>query len=219
MIFKFSDNNSRESLSHQFRMKRFLFFSSLLNKLHKPLQILDIGGTVQYWKMMNFQDPQIRILLLNLEKQEVEPGSIETMAGDATHLDMFGDQSVALIYSNSVIEHLFSYANQQKMADEVRRVGRNYFIQTPNYWFFMEPHWVFPFFQFLPESVRTWLTMNFSLGHIGRVESKEKAIEQVREIKLLSVKEMRALFPEATIYKEKFLFFTKSIVAYHFKEA
>jgi hypothetical protein len=35
-------------------------------------------------------------------------------------------------------------------------VGRRHFIQTPNSWFPIEPHFLFPFFQFLPLSARTW---------------------------------------------------------------
>ncbi len=217
-FFRFSDNTLQKSLSHRFRMKRFRFFRSLLSGLQKSMTILDIGGTEAYWRMMEFEDPGIRIVLLNLTKQEVHHPQFESMAGDATKLDCFSDKSVELVYSNSVIEHLYTTTAQKQMAEEIRRVGCNYFIQTPNYYFFMEPHWVFPFFQFLPFGCKVWLTRRFQLGHIGKITDRDEAIRQVKEIRLLTVAQMKALFPEAKIYREKFFLFTKSIVAYHFPD-
>ena len=61
------------------------------------------------------------------------------------------------------------------MAAEAQHVGRNYFIQTPNFYFPVEPHWVFPFFQFLPVATRVMLTRRFSLGHIGRIRDEQQA--------------------------------------------
>lgn len=68
------------------------------------------------------------------------------MKGDATNLSQYSDKSFDIVFSNSVIEHLYTKENQISMAKEVNRVGKNYFIQTPNYWFPIEPHWVFPSF-------------------------------------------------------------------------
>lgn len=58
--------NQKGSASHNFRSKRFEFFKSLLNKLPKPIKILDIGGTQAFWESMNFIEPDIEITLLNL---------------------------------------------------------------------------------------------------------------------------------------------------------
>jgi ubiquinone/menaquinone biosynthesis C-methylase UbiE len=139
---------------------------------------------------------------------------MQSVAGDATNLHMFADRSFDLVFSNSVIEHLFTWENQQKMAAEVQRVSKRFFIQTPNYWFPVEPHWVFPFFQYLPFPLRVFLTHNFSLGHIQKCLSKREAIEQVKEIRLLSLQEMKQLFPDASIYAEKFVGMNKSFIAY-----
>lgn len=65
--------------------------------------------------------------------------------------------------------------------------------------------------------MKVFLTYNFDLGHIKKANNKEKAIEQVREIRLLTFKEMQQLFPDAKIYKEKFLGLNKSFVAYKFE--
>jgi hypothetical protein len=52
------------------------------------------------------------------------------------------------------------------MAEEVRRVGQHYFLQTPNRYFPIEPHFVFLFFQFLLRVLQTALVRHLSLGWI-----------------------------------------------------
>jgi hypothetical protein len=100
------------------------------------------------------------------------------------------------------------------MANEVARVGKSYFIQTPNKYFPIEPHWLFPFFQFLPFSIQVFLTQHFTLGNIKKTNSKEAAINLVKEVRLLSKKEFESLFKDAKIYKEKIIGLTKSYTAY-----
>jgi hypothetical protein len=216
MSLNFANNTDSRSLSVHFRKQRFAFFLSLLNKLPRPVRILDIGGTQQYWDMMNFEEPGVHVTLLNLAEQPVTRLDFTSVAGDATDLSDYADGSFDIVYSNSVIEHLFTRQAQEKMAKEVSRVGKFYFIQTPYYYFPIEPHWVYPFFQFLPVRSRIWLTQHCNLGHIGRIKDRDAAEKQVREIQLLTRREMQSLFPDAAIYNERILLFTKSIVAYRF---
>lgn len=215
LIKKVADNANQKSWSHQFRSKRFELFLSFINELPRPLRILDIGGTLAFWKAMGFNEEQVSITLLNLTEQPVSGNHFLSVAGDATQLN-FPNQSFDIIFSNSVIEHLFTEENQIKMAAEVQRVGKYYFIQTPNFWFPLEPHWLFPFFQFLPFSFRVWLTQHFSLGHIPKCTSKEAAQLQVREIQLLTKAQLQTLFPTAIIYAEPLLIWNKSFVAHNF---
>ncbi|MBX9785196.1 MAG: class I SAM-dependent methyltransferase [Chitinophagaceae bacterium] len=159
---------------------------------------------------------KLKIILLNLQEVHVSNNIFSSVAGDARDLSKYQDKSIDVVYSNSVIEHLFKWENQVKMANEVARVGKNYFVQTPNYWFPVEPHWLFPFFQFLPHSFRVWLTQNFSFGHYKKTGNYETALNRVNEVHLLTVKEMKQLFPAASIYKERFFGFVKSFTAYNF---
>jgi hypothetical protein len=206
-----ADNTNKQSLSHRFRQRRFRVFLEMVRSLPKPISILDIGGTLAFWEGMGFSEDGVTITLLNLEVQHpLKPGFI-SITGDATALD-FDDQSFDIVFSNSVIEHLYTFEQQQKMATEVQRVGKTYFIQTPNYWFPIEPHWVFPFFQYLPFNWRVWLTQHFPLGHIPRQNERSEAERQVREIRLMTKAELQSIFPKAQLYRERFLFFTKSFV-------
>lgn len=219
MVLQLADNNNPASLASKARRKRFDFFLSLLSALPKPVRILDIGGTQEFWKNMQYTDEkEVYVDLLNLEHQPVSYRNFTSVKGDATDLRNFPDQSYDVVFSNSVIEHLFTWENQQKMAREVQRVGRNYFIQTPNRYFPVEPHFVFPLFQFLPVPVRVGLLMRFNLGHVKKFTSRDAALTQVKEIQLLSVRQMKQLFPGCAIYYDKFAGLNKSIVAYSFRK-
>lgn len=217
IINNIADNKNTQSLSHHYRIKRFEFFKSLLNTLHRPLKIIDIGGTTEFWKAMNFQEANITITLLNLEEISDIELPFKSLKGDATNLSNIPDQSYDIVFSNSVIEHLFTWENQQKMAAEVKRIGKHHFIQTPNYWFPIEPHWLFPFFQYFPKHLRYWLTNHFTLGHISKIADKAAAKKQVEEVRLLSKSELTKLFPQSAIYSEKFNLLNKSFTSYSFE--
>lgn len=216
MLKIIADNTNNTSLSHKMRYKRFNYFMSFVKQLDKPISILDVGGTQEYWDKMGLNDPNIKITLLNLSVQPITSQNFNSIAGDATNLKEFNDNSFDVVFSNSVIEHLFTKDNQVKMANEAKRVGRYYFIQTPNYYFPLEPHFLLPGFQFLPFGLKVFLINHFSLGHIPRKQNKQEAINQVKEIKLLTSGEMKKLFPNATLWNESFAGMTKSIVAHNF---
>ena len=211
-----------KSLYQYFRKKRFKFFISLLErvKTDKTIQILDIGGTEIYWERMKFSNnTNVIVTLLNLEKVPTKNNNFISIKGDASDLSLFKDKQFDVVFSNSVIEHLFSFDNQEKMAAEVMRVGKYYYVQTPNYFFPIEPHWEFPFFQFLPFKIRVFLTKNFNLGYYKKTANEEDAIKLVSEIRLLTEKQMKRLFPGGKVYRETFLgVLVKSITLYSFLE-
>lgn len=101
------------------------------------------------------------------------------------------------------------------MAQEVRRVGKRYFVQTPNFFFPIEPHFLFPAFHWLPMSVRTWLVRHFDLGWYKKQADAAAARELVTSIRLLTKTELERLFPEGSIYCEKAFGLTKSFVVYY----
>jgi hypothetical protein len=78
-------------------------------------------------------------------------------------------------------------------------------VQTPNRYFPIEPHYQLPFFQFLPRSARMALNRRFSLGWQGKGHWEE--------ITLLSAGDLKRLFPDAEIRRERVLGLTKSLIA------
>src|SRR3712207_2488810 len=121
------DPYNKKSINAKYRAQRFELFKSLLNKIKtdgRPVRILDIGGTQAFWERMNFVNvPGVHITLLNIFAEPVKYDNFTSLTGDACNLSQYKDKEFDLVFSNSVIEHLFNFENQKKMAAEVRRVG------------------------------------------------------------------------------------------------
>lgn len=127
---------------------------------------------------------------------------------------MFKHFEFDFCFSNSVIEHVGTRDDQLRMAREVRRVGRGYFVQTPNRYFPLEPHFLVPGWQFAPVSVRTFLLQQKDLGWVRRVKDRSLARAVVESIRLLTLEEIQVAFPDGKIYHERICFLTKSFVAW-----
>jgi hypothetical protein len=210
-----ADYRNTDSLSRRLRQKRFELFERLIAALPKPLRVLDVGGTEAFWQAMGrSSEGELEVTLLNVTSSATESPWFTSIAGDARDLSQFDDRQFDVVFSNSVIEHVGGLEDQRRMADEIRRVGQRYFVQTPNRYFPIEPHFLFPGFQFLPEPAKIFLIAHFRLGSYDIVSDRVHARELVREIRLLSLAEFRRLFPGATIYRERLLGLTKSFTAY-----
>lgn len=214
MLKRFYDNDQPDSLAAKMRKRRLRLFQSLIETVPRPMKILDVGGTQQLWDYMELTDkPDIEILLLNISKVKVTASNISRTVGDARAMPEFEDNRFDVVFSNSVIEHVGDFSDQQRMANEVQRVGQRYFVQTPNHYFPIEPHFVFPFFQFLPFNMKVWIATNIKPGWYTPA-TREEAIELVNEIRLMRKQELKDLFPDASIFEEKFMGLTKSFIVY-----
>ncbi len=215
LIKGLADNSSSTSLATRMRRARFGLFLSLLQDLKGHVEILDIGGTQEFWTLMAGEDPgDIRVTLLNIEHQRVTSEKFISAVGDARSMPQFKDKSYDVVFSNSVIEHVGSYDNQCRMANEILRVGKRYFVQTPNRRFPLEPHFLFPGFQYLPDIMRAQLVHRFNMGWYKRMPDLAAARAEVESIRLLTRSRFQALFPDAKIHAEKFFGLTKSFVAF-----
>jgi len=204
------------SIVTETRKKRFSLFLNLVGELPRPLHVLDVGGTEEFWETMDFTgQPDLFFTLLNLSSPRATHENFECIDGDARDLSRFHDQQFDLVFSNSVIEHVGDQGMQARMADEIRRVGKRYFVQTPNYYFPIEPHFFFPGFQWLPLSVRSALLMRLSLGWQGKITDLDEARGLADTTRLLKRDQFQALFPEATLWKERTFGVVNSFVLYH----
>ena len=204
-----------DSWASRLRRQRHQRFLQLIEGFSKPVRVLDVGGTVEFWKANGLlDDPGFQFTLLNLSVQPTgEAGNIASVAGDARKMNEFGDGSFDVCFSNSVIEHVGTLFDQMAMAAEVRRVAKAYFVQTPNRHFCIEPHFHFPLWQFLPSAWRASLLQRRSFGWMPREPDYLSARAQVEQIRLVSDKEMRLLFPDGTVEHECVGPLIKSLIA------
>lgn len=197
------------SLAINFRRKRLVLFTSLIARLPRPLHILDVGGTQEFWEVIGLVGDDVKITIINTEKDRAIFPNVTSMVGDARDMHEFQDKEFEVVFSNSVIEHVGSFEDQRAMAQEIERVGKRYIVQTPNRYFPIEPHVLIPFFQFLPLYLKVFLATRtpdwgWKSSHIGELST----------IRLMTEKELKSIFPGARVYKEKFLGFTKSFILY-----
>lgn len=201
-----------------FRRRRMNDFRRFVRNLPRPLRILDLGGTFQYWEFLKAADPkEFRVTILNQRSEPLDAmghAGFDFREGDVKDLSWVDRSDFDLIHSNSVIEHLFNAENQQRMASQITSVGLPYWVQTPNYWFPLEPHFHIVGWQWLPRRVRIGWIQRKRCGGYGPLPDTNEAMEAVDEIRLLTARDMRGLFPEARIYRERIGPFTKSLVAW-----
>lgn len=214
MKMSVADWQNPNSVAFRLRKKRFAYLTALFADLPRPVRVLDVGGTADYWDMFGQDELKaLDVTLLNVTEANEQDARFHWVVGDARNLSQYPDQSFDVIYSNSVIEHVGTWRDQQAMASEVRRVGRRYLVQTPNRYFPIEPHFLFPGFQFLPEEVKVRLLLRYKLGWFPKAQDRNQALAFAREIRLLTGRELRRLFPDARIVAEKFYGLTKSFMA------
>jgi len=183
----------------------------------KTNRLLDVGGYPGTWTS---HPPLVgSIDSLNIHPISWDPSwapkhCISALIGNGCCLEM-PDGSYDIAFSNSVIEHVGSWENQVAFANEVRRVGRALWIQTPAHECPIEPHYLAPFMHWFPKSIQRRSIRYFTLwGWMSR--PPQTVIDEVVEAnRLLTKKEMKLLFPDCEIYTERLLgVFAKSYVAY-----
>jgi hypothetical protein len=198
------------SLAERMRRRRWAILLRYLPNL-EDLRIVDLGGTAHWWD--NAPIVPRHVTVVNLYEADRGPPIVRRVEGDALQADqlLIGEE-FDLVFSNSLIEHLGGHAARRRFADVVFRLADSYVIQTPYRYFPVEPHWMFPAFQFLPIAARSWLAPRWPLGHT-RGWSAEAATSEVMSAELLSLAEMRTYFPDAEIVWERIAGLPKSMIA------
>lgn len=204
--------------TNRFRRGRFATFLTMIKPLSdtgRPVSILDVGGTKAYWLGLRdmWQHVPLEITIVNLGVEDGDEDIFHYRGGNACSLDEFSDNSFDIVHSNSVIEHVGKWAEMKLMAKEVRRLAPRYYLQTPNFWFPMEPHYRTLFFQMVPEEARARMLMKKRRGFRGPYKDLDAAMLDVQSVNLLTAGQLSELFPDARIVKEKFLGLTKSLIA------
>lgn len=134
----------------------------------------------------------------------------------------FSDKFFDIVFCSSVIEHVTvpkeivwtlvsgrdfrdaAQHRQREFADEIRRLGKGYFVQVPYRWFPIETHSWLPFVSYLPRRFQVPL-----LRFTNRFWIKQT----MPDFYLPTMGDMKRYFPDASILKERVLGVTKSLIA------
>jgi len=193
------------TMARYFRRRRFKGFHEFLSGVGS---IIDFGGTPEIWSSVGRQN----VVLLNIDEQRVPPGFV-SMKGDARKTE-FPDKSFDLAFSNSTIEHVGTWEDQQAFARELVRVGKRVYCQTPARSFFFEPHYFTPFVVWFPSLLKQyWFVRYCTYYGLRWKPTREQVKDFQAHLRLLNRAEMQRLFPDCEIREERFLGMTKAYVA------
>jgi hypothetical protein len=200
------------SAGQRMRARRWDWFSSQFPRI-AAMSIIDLGGTAEAWLRAPVRPASVHVVNLNPEPAASEAGWIRADQGDACDLpDHIRNGSYDLVFSNSVLEHVGGHAQRMRLAEAVHKLADQHWIQTPYRYFPIEPHLLFPGFQFLPVTVRAELSRRWPLAHT-KPGSRREGLEAVMELELVSRTEMSYYFPSSVIRAERIFGIPKSLVA------
>lgn len=203
------------TLEARARRRRFARICQLLPE-KRPLRLLDVGGTSAYWDTVGWaQLEPCEIVLFNRAAESVDGGPFRVEVGDARDLSRYPTGSFDVVLSNSVIEFVGALEEQQRMADEARRVGHMFLLQTPNAWFPLDWQTLVPFFHWLPTAWRVWCHMRFNVGRRSRARDRATAEVLATRVSALSRRELASMFPGCRIEHERVLGLTKSFLVHN----
>jgi SAM-dependent methyltransferase len=202
------------AVSAHFRRRRMMRFARTMG-IAPETRVLDVGGTPDAWRLLPAPP---RVTLLNTPRAREALGSASSwVAGDGRALP-FRDGAFDVVFSNSVIEHVGDAESQARFARETMRVGRRFWVQTPNRWFPLEQHVLLPLVHWLPRSWQRVLVPRLSPAHVALRLSPDRREYYLRhyveDVHLLDAAGLCALFPGARLVRERFCGCTKSLIVH-----
>ena len=174
------------------------------------MRVLDLGGTPKFWRMAPIHPSHVTMVNLRLAEPPPEPWMHLVVGNACRHRMSRG--AFDLVVSNSLLEHVGGADERRRLADVIHTAADRHWVQTPNRYFPIEPHWFFPWFQFLPFRAQVVITQTWPISHRRNRDAAEAA-RIVREVELIGPGEMRRLFPESEHWIERFFGLPKSLVA------
>ena len=184
----------------------------------KETRILDVGAEISPNSECNIQfidcySWKNNVSAINLSSEHISLikqyyPEVDVRVGDACNLP-WEDKHFDIVYSNAVIEHLGNFERQKKMATEIMRVGKSWFVTTPNRWYPFEFHMRLPFVTWLPRNGYIRFGQVISYNHV-----KRKYMTGIRRdsLRLMTDKELKRCFPPSQIIKQRVTFMAEILI-------
>lgn len=178
--------------------------------------ICDLGGSKHFWEKLAIKGlPLSHVTIYNISANETQISRPAEEAHDAIEVVIYdgkkipvADDQFDLLVCNSVLEHV-PPEQRAKLVAEMRRVARHIFIQTPAHSFPLEPHFIMPFVHWLPRRVGYWL-IHVSPWRLLSRPTAETIADYWWNTRLLTMRELKILFPNEAIRRERIFGITKS---------
>jgi hypothetical protein len=170
----------------------------------RQFRIADLGGSWAYWQRVGipFLDTHdIEVVCINFTQSELKVAGqsprLTAQVGDARDLAHFADNSFDLVHSNSVVEHVGTFADMYRFAREVRRLAPAYYVQTPYFWFPIDPHFPrMPLYHWMPMSLRLKIYRRIRVGWSPPIRDIPLAMGALEGTIMLDRQQFRTLFPD-----------------------
>ena len=204
-------------LSKISRIRKLELFNKLMNPT-KEMRILDVGAEISPNSEGNLQfidgyPWKNNVSAINLSSEHISLikqyyPEVDVRVGDACNLP-WEDKHFDIVYSNAVIEHLENFERQKKMATEIMRVGKSWFVTTPNRWYPFEFHMRLPFVTWLPRNGYIRFGQVISYHHM-----KRKYMTGIRHdsLRLMTAKDLKHCFPTSRIIKQRVTFMAETLI-------
>lgn len=194
----------------------------LFERVMKPTaqtKVLDVGAEInpngdRGLQLIDSYPWKSKVFAINTSAEHIKLikkhyPEIEAIVGDALDLP-WPDKYFDAVYCNAVIEHLGDFKNQKKMAAEIMRVGKRWFVTTPNRWFPFEFHLRLPFVTWLPGHSYLWVGRIISYNHV-----RKKYMFGIKHdgLRLLTARKLKLCFPNSKIIKQRVTFMAETLIA------
>lgn len=199
------------------RRKLGLFYRTF--QPNEYTRILDVGAEInptgeRGLQLIDTYRWKHNLTALNLSKDHIcqikrHYPQIEAVVGDACHLP-WPDKYFDVVYSNAVIEHVGDYERQKQMAREIMRVGKRWFVCTPNRWYPFEFHLRLPLVTWLAGDAYLHAARVLRYDHVRR---RYTFVNPMADFRLMSFREMKSCFSNSRIIKQRVTFMAETLIA------
>jgi len=205
--------DSPTSLGARARAHRWEWFEQAFPDIGE-MSVIDLGGRADSWLRAPVRPARVHVV--NLEDPGVNgdtPDWITGELGDACELpEHLRGTKYDLVFSNSVLEHVGGHERRLRFAQAIHDLSPRHWVQTPYRYFPVEPHFLFPGFQYLPLATRMHILRHWPLV-TNTPADRRAAVLTALKVELPSRTEMRFYFPDSEIRAERVAGLAKSLIA------